>query len=149
MLGFSLLHYNEFKASYEQLADIQKKHYFNARNWSNLGTTFLCKVLFRSPLETQDSMSQINSRSIYNSNRSHISKKKDKDEKENVEPSKMQFMQKKSKSEQEDVLLVEISKSPEYVDFTIEKDNQDQTKLAISCLKRWTFILDRNTYFLN
>lgn len=127
-LGFSLLHHNEFKAAYEQFTDIQKKHYFNARNWTNIGSTFLSKVLFRSRSEALDSMSQINSRSIYNSNRSHISKKKE-NANTDPKPSNLSFLK-------GEALLTRISKSQEYVDFAIEKDNQDQTKLAISCLKR-------------
>jgi hypothetical protein len=138
MLAMSLIHFNEFKASYEHFADLQKVHYFNARNWTNLGTTFLCKVLFRSSLEQAESMSQINSRSIYNSNRSHISKSKNKEDEEEVKPSKLRFLKSGTKAEKSDVLLADISRSFDYVDFAIEKDNQDQIKLAVSCLKRYS-----------
>ena len=140
MIAFSLIHFNEFKARYEQFIDIQKQNYLNARNWANLGTTFLCKVISRSHSEKQDSLSQINSRSIFNSDRSCVIKPKSSED-EQDDPSKLKFLSSKSKkSKKADVILAEITKSSEYVDFTIEKDNQDQTKLAISCLKRYTYI---------
>jgi hypothetical protein len=141
MLAFSLVHFNEFKASYEQFVDIQKENYLNSRNWTNLGSTFLCKVIFRSHSEKQDSLSQIHSRSIFNSNRtSAIRKKEEHDDDEIDPPSKLKILKSKNKSkskfQEADVILAEISKSSEYVDFAIEKDIQDQTKMAISCLKR-------------
>lgn len=146
MLGLTLLHYNEFKASFEQFVDIQKKNYFNSHNWTNLGTTFLSKVIFRSPSEKQDSLSQINSRSIYNSNRTNATAKKPEDDQ--ICGSELKFL--KGKKDKADVLLASIEQSSEFIDFVIEKDNQDQTKMAISCLKRYisSFIIFINLFFL-
>lgn len=136
MVGLALVQFNEFQAGYEQFVDLQKRNFLNARNWVNLGATFLCKLVAHSHSEKQDSSSQLNSKSIYNSNRSAVINKQSSEDEQQAPLSKLVFRPGRAKRNEAEVLLAEISKSPKYVDFVMEKENQDQTKLAISCLKR-------------
>ena len=136
MVGLALVRFNEFQASYLQFVDLQMRDYLDARNWVNLGATFLCKLVSQSHSEKQGSLSQLNSRSLYNSNRRAVAKKRAAEDEERAPESRLRLRGGRARRGRAEVLLAEISKSPKYVDFAVEKENQDQSKMAISCLKR-------------
>lgn len=140
MKGFSLIHYNEYKASLRQFIECQTFDYFDADNWLNIGNSFLPQLISHSKSNdnNKSSLSQVQSKSIFNSQRSNLLLKED-----------LTLIKKNSKFEIKsgaNTLLVKIEQSNVFRDFLLEKQISEDSMQGLSCLRR-LIVIDQGLLF--
>ena len=139
-LALILCHHNEFRAAFQQFLQIQKENLFNERSWGNVGSAFLGAFLWNAPVLSKriDNNSQFMSQSLFNSNRDNAAQGQ-----ENERIKKSRFLTElnvgQSARSDDEWVLAEVACSAEFLDFLKQKENQDNCKMALSCLKRFAF----------
>ena len=128
------MHFSEFSAAFQQFLGCQSFDYFNAGGWMNIGNTFLSQlVMFSKFNEVNKSfISQLNSKSIFNSQKSNLYQKNEQEEK-----IKNLFEIEENPKQ----LLLKIEQSQGNWDYSKSKKFSEDSILGLSCLKRYFFLI--------